>query len=217
MGPFAWLRRTRPASESAARWVVVDVESSGLDPQRDRLLAIAAVGVQWRTGRPCIGVADSYEVLLQQPALGTEPDRANILVHGIGLERQVHGVEPADALRGFIAFVADAPLVAFHAPFDRVLLSRALRATLDLRLTGPWLDLADLAPVVVSGLRARALDDWLAHFDIRVGQRHLAAADAWATAELLQRLWPLAQAQACGPGFEGLARLAASRRWLDRN
>ena len=210
---WPWRRRS---GAGVARWVVVDVESSGLDPQRDRLLAIAALGVQLRAGRPVITPADSFEVLLRQPVLDGEPDRANILVHGIGVGRQRQGIDPAEALRNFTAFVAGAPLIAFHAGFDRVLIHRALHDTLKQRLPGAWLDLADLAPALLPGLPLRSLDDWLAHFGIVVAQRHLAAADTWATAELLQRLWPLARAQGCAPDFEGLARLAAARRWLDR-
>jgi DNA polymerase III subunit epsilon len=82
------------------------------------------------------------------------------------------------------------------------------------RLSNPWLDLADLAPALCPQVKAQALDDWLAHFSIEVAVRHQAAADTWATAELLQRLWPLAQAQGCGLDFEALTRLAGSRRWL---
>lgn len=212
---IGWPRRSRPGT-AATRWVVVDVESSGLDPQHDRLLAIAALGVQVHAGRPVIRPADSFELLLRQPVLAGEPDRANILVHGIGVGRQRLGVDPAVALSEFMAFVADVPLIAFHAGFDRVLINRALRDTLQRRMPNAWLDLADLAPALLPGLPARSLDDWLAHFGIAVSQRHLAVADAWATAELLQRLWPLARAQGCAPDVASLVRLAGARRWLDR-
>ena len=54
---------------------------------------------------------------------------------------------------------------------------------------------------------------WLDAYAIDVGQRHNAAADALATAELLLRL--RAQAGQDGVrGFDGLVRLAAQKRWL---
>lgn len=213
-GLWAALRRWRRPADAPRRWVVLDVESSGLDPQHDRLLAIAALAVRLDGRRLALQPGDSFEVVLRQPAAAAVPDKANILVHGIGVGAQQQGRDPAEALQAFLHFVADAPLLAFHAGFDRVLITRALRDQLGQRLGHPWLDLAELAPALCPQVKASALDDWLAHFSITVAVRHQAAADTWATAELLQRLWPLALAQGCGADFQALARLAASRRWL---
>lgn len=208
-----WLGRA--PDPGAARWLVLDTESSGLDPQRDRLLAIAALAVQPGAGPLALRPGDSFEVVLRQDDLPERPDKANILVHGIGVGAQRAGMDPALALQAFERFADGAPLVGFHAAFDRTLISRHLHALTGRRLRNPWLDLADLAPALCPGHpQAKALDDWLALFRIEVAQRHQAAADAWATAELLQRLWPLAQAQGLGRSFSALARLAASRRWL---
>lgn len=194
------------------RWLVVDVESSGLDPARDRLLAIAAVALHRDGARLALRPADSFEVVLAQPALPA--DKANVLLHGIGVGAQVAGVAPATALEGFTAYVGDAPLVAFHAAFDRRLLERALHAHGG-RLRARWLDLADLAPALQPGTQATALDDWLALHGIEVAERHRAIADAWASAELLQKLWPRARRQGVD-GFHRLQRLARARRWLPR-
>lgn len=215
-----WLRRPRGRSPAPLRWVVLDVESSGLDPRRDRLLAVAAVALRLDAGRPLLRPGDSFEVLVGQvgPAgpAGPAPavDKANILVHGIGVAAQRQGLPVGHALSAFRAFVGDAPLVAFHAGFDRLLIGRHLHHAQGQAMDNPWLDLADLAPALCPSVRAHALDDWLAHFGLAVAVRHQAASDTWATAELLQRLWPLARAQGCAGDFASLARLAASRRWL---
>ena len=212
---IGWLARWRAGPAAApTRWVVLDVESSGLDPQHDRLLAIAALAVQADAGGVRLQPGDSFEVLLRQHDLPAAPDRANILVHGIGVQAQRQGQDPAKALQAFESFVGTAPLVAFHAGFDRVLIERHLKAVLGRRLPNPWLDLADLAPVLCPQVRAQALDEWLAHFGLRVAVRHQAASDTWATAELLQCLWPRLRAQRAGTDFRAVARLAASRRWL---
>ena len=209
-----WQRWRSSRAEPAARWVVLDVESSGLAPRRDRLLAVAAVALRASADRLSLCPADSFEAVLGQPSGDAGPDKANILVHGIGLQAQRQGQAPTEVLAAFRAYVADAPLVAFHAAFDRALIARPWQALLGQPLRNPWLDLADLAPALCPHVKAHALDDWLAHFGIEVAVRHQAAADSWATAELLQRLWPLARAQGCAPGFRALVRLAASRRWL---
>jgi DNA polymerase-3 subunit epsilon len=201
-------RRAAPAG----RWLVLDTESSGLDPARDRLLAVAAVAVRPDGAHLLVQPGDSFEAVLR-PDAAPAVDKANILVHGIGVQAQQQGAPAAAALAALESFVAGAPLLGFHVGFDRALLDRAMRAALGRQLAGPWIDLADLAPVLRPDLRATALDDWLAAFGITVAARHQAAADALATAELLQRLWPLARAQGVHDAA-ALAKLAAARRWI---
>lgn len=214
-----WLTRrgwwpVRPAA-AAHRWVVLDLESSGLDPSRDRLLSIAAVAVHLDGPRLLLQPSDSFEVLLQQPVATDAPDKANILVHGLGVGVQQGGVPPRQALQAFRDFTAQAPVVGYHLAFDQRLLARAeaQQGLPVLRRSG--LDLAELAPALRPGVSGRALDDWLPVFGIRCLGRHQAAADALATAELLMALWPLAcRATGQTPGFRQLQALAAQRRWL---
>lgn len=194
----------------ATRWVVVDCETSGLDPARDRLLAVGAVAVHG--GR--IEIGSAFSVLLRQ---GAPSERVNILVHGIGAEAQRNGRPAAEALREFSAFLVGAMPVAFHAPFDAAVLRRAMAAP-GLQVPRRWLDAAQLAPALfpkagpATGAR-RALDDWLAHFGIAHPARHDALADAYATAQLLLIL--LAEAERQGAGtVEKLRRLERSGRWI---
>ncbi|MGH8620036.1 MAG: 3'-5' exonuclease [Burkholderiales bacterium] len=193
-----------------ARLVVVDVESSGLDPVHDRLLAIGAVALEGGA----LVLAQSFEVVLQQ----TEASSAdNILVHGIGGDAQRAGAPSAAALGAFLDFARRDPLLAFHAPFDRTLIERALRAHLGLRFAATWLDLAWLAPAVCGerGNRESTLDHWLAAFDIENAERHNALADATATAQLA--LAVLARAAARGlTTVEALHGAAEAQHWLGR-
>jgi len=200
----------------ALRWVVVDCESSGLDPERDRLLSIGAVAV--REGR--LAHADAFGAVLRQAQASEVP---NILVHGIGAQAQLGGRDPAEALDEFARYVAGAPLVAFHAPFDRALLGRAMAArdsrdSRDARGAGwkpRWLDLAQLAPALYPqrAKSCKSLDDWLVAFAIGHPARHDAMADAYATAQLMLVL--LAEAERQGIAAAG-ALFAAARehRWL---
>ena len=86
--------------------------------------------------------------------------------------------------------------MAFHAPFDQVLLKRAFRGA-GLKLANRWLDLAALAPALypAEARRRKALDDWLALFGIDNPIRHDALSDAYATALLFQVLLDRARSQ----------------------
>ncbi len=215
-----WLGRGCAVDE--ARWVVLDVESSGLDPHHDRLLAIAAIGVHFdAAGTPRIHPGDSFEVVLRQDDAPPAPDKANILLHGIGVGAQRGGVEAARALQAFEAWAGASPRIAFHAAFDRTLIERArdahaVSARLGPRARHAWLDLEPLAAVLYPDVKARALDEWLAHFRIECAVRHQAAADTLATAELMLTLWPALRRELPAPDFATVAALAAQRRWLQR-
>jgi DNA polymerase-3 subunit epsilon len=211
---MTWFGWRRGAAADDARWVVLDVEASGLDPEHDRLLAIAAVALRRDGARLVIDLADSFEIVLRQPEAGM-PDRPNILLHGIGVGVQRAGVEPAQALAAFQAWAGTAPRLGFHVGFDRALIERDTRVALGRVAARRWIDLEPLAAVTHPAVKARALDDWLAHFGIACLQRHQAMADALATAELLQRLWPRLRAEGATDAA-ALARLAAGARWLGR-
>jgi len=195
----------------ASRWVVLDVETSGLDPARDRLLAIAAVGmrVDWFRQRLDIRLGDSFEVVLRQDQVSS---RENILLHGIGAHSQRNGIEPVAAMQAFVEFVGDAPLLAFHSAFDEALIGRHVRQHLATRLHNPWVDIEHLCAVTHPDVRARSLDEWMAHFGITCPQRHQAAADTLAECELLLRVWPRL-ARECRQ-WRDVERLARQRRWL---
>lgn len=203
----------KAASTGAERWLVLDVESSGLDASSDRLLALAAVALRLDGRRLWIDLADSFEAVLRQPADAGPPDKSNILVHGIGVGAQGGGVDPAQTMSRFEAFAGASPLLGFHAEFDRRLIDRTTQAVIGRKLHNPWLDIADVAAVLRPGLRAGTLDDCLGASGIDCAQRHQASADTLATAELLLHLWPAARAEGVAD-FRGLSRLAERRRWL---
>lgn len=217
----------RAQSPWDVRWVVADVESSGLNPQRDSLIAIGAVAVVG--GQICVG--DSFEMVIKQATPSTE---ANILIHRIGGDAQLNGDDPHTVLHAFAEYVGTSPLVGFHAGFDEAMLTRAYREVLSVTPRREWLDLAALAPAIVpasipSGSRQRdkntppslpfpsptSLDGWLARFEVEIGLRHNAAADAFGTAQLLQALLPFAKNRKLESVADVLEE-ARAQAWLTR-
>lgn len=208
----AYQEATAPGRDAAIdtiRFVVVDVETSGLDPHRDCLLAIGAVGVA--DGQ--VALQDSFEIVLRQERAS---DPENILIHRIDGTTQLGGCAPAEALARFIRFAGKAPLVGFRSEFDRIAIDRAMQPALGAPTANTWLDLAHIAPEIFPehANEARSLDDWTRIFGIENRARHDALADALATAQLLL----VALARAPRRGMRSLGDLAAAsdRRWLAR-
>jgi DNA polymerase III subunit epsilon len=166
-------------SHRRSRYVTVDVETTGLDMRRDRVLSIGAVSVESGT----IDLSHCFEVVLRQPETSS---RDNILVHRIGGQRQLGGEDPSESLMRFLEYVGHCPLVAFRADFDRTMIDRALKETLGTVGQSAWLDLAELLPALYPSNENKTMDEWLASMGIRMLTRHDALADALATAQMLQ-------------------------------
>ena len=203
---FGWVRRQRTPSADE-RWVVLDVETSGTDFSRDRLISIGAVAMR---ANGHVYPADSIEIIYRQSAASA---RANILIHGIGIEAQLRGIEPEHATARFLEYIGVCPLIAFHAPFDRGFIARTVKIHVNQPFDNPWLDLAQLAPILEPKSQMKSLDEWLGHYGITVSARHSAAADAYATALLAALLLPRARAMG-NVSFSDLQALARQARWL---
>lgn len=208
---WPWLRAKRPPIDDR-RWLVVDVETSGLDPHVAQLLAIAGVALDLRGETPRIDIRDSFAVCLRPQTPVT--DKANILLHGIGVQAQSEGWAPADALSAFKVWAGEAPLLGYHSAFDQIMLSRGFEGAGLPVPANPWLDLAPALRELYGTDQHRALDDWLAHFNIPCLARHQAAADALATAQLALMALKRWQHRGQPLSFWPFQRMAEEARWL---
>ncbi|MBK5413777.1 3'-5' exonuclease [Pseudomonas sp. TH31] len=172
------------------RWVVLDLETTGLNLNKDRVLSIGAVVIE----DAAIDFSQQFERTLQCAGMKLAP---SVLIHGLGPSAIAAGSDPAQALIEFMEFVGDSPVLAFHAPFDQHMLGRALKDHLGYKLQHPFLDVADIAPLVCpqANIREAGLDEWIEWFKLKVFERHNASADALATAELALILFSRARQQ----------------------
>lgn len=191
-----------------SRYVVVDVETTGLNLLQDTLISIGAVAVM--DGK--IAMGDSFYVVLKQQMASP---KKNILVHGISSSVQMDGMPPVEALLAFLEYLGKSPLIAFHVTFDETMIKRAMREYLGCSFKHAWLDMAYVMPSLnpTQANKYRALDEWIGHFHIENDARHNALADALVTAQLFQ----VAQSQAAHKGitsFKELMDLEKAQRWV---
>ncbi|CAI8791822.1 MULTISPECIES: PolC-type DNA polymerase III [unclassified Pseudomonas] len=228
MSLFSWLRAATPTltleqqqrlaqlpsaptlddcSLREQRWVVLDLETTGLNLSKDLVLSIGAVVIE----DGAIDFSQQFERTLQRHAHKLGP---SVLLHGLGPSAIAAGSDPVDALLDFMEFVGDSPLLAFHAPFDQHMLGRALKDSLGYRLQHKFLDVADMAPLLCpqAHIREAGLDDWINWFQLQIFERHNASADAMATAELALILFSRARAQQIHSPLELQQRLSQWKR-----
>lgn len=183
---IAWRALEEPDLDTAVtvgRMVVVDVETSGLDVYNDWLIAIGAVEI---VDNRLICGRSFYKVLRQTKVSSDD----NIVIHGISGTVQTEGEDPVDALLSFLEYIGKATLIGYNAPFDDVMIRKALKQHLGIRFKGDWIDLAWLAPSLYGdrSIKPRGLDEWLRQYSIVNPLRHNALADAFVTAQLFMIL-----------------------------
>jgi DNA polymerase-3 subunit epsilon len=191
-----------------ARFVALDLETTGPNMLKDLIISIGAVSVEAHAVRH----DSTFDIVLRQHA-PSEVD--NILVHQIGGQQQMAGVSPVHALMDFVEFLGESVAIAFRAEFDETVLTRELKSVLGLRQQHIFLDLAVLLPSVFPGTRNDTLDDWANHFSIRPIGRHRAIADAYTTAQMM--LFVLERAHRDGLTTVGeLIKMERAQKWLGK-
>lgn len=161
------------------RLIVLDLETTGLNAAKDHVIAIGAVAID----HLCIPLADQFDLVLKRPELDISD---TVLIHGIGPEALTQGHEMEEALIRLLHWMDGDPILAFHAAFDKRFLEKALKTKLGYSREHTWLDVAEILPAFFESTHngAGRLDDWIDQFGLQVSERHQAAADAMATAEL---------------------------------
>jgi DNA polymerase-3 subunit epsilon len=163
------------------RFVVVDLELTGLNPRRDEIVSFGAVPVDG--GR--VLVQDAVYGLVRPS--GSVPSRS-VLVHGIRDPDLVDAPEASVALVELVHAMAGRVLVAHAAEIERAFLRRALRG-LGLRLRGPVIDTRALAQLWLTERdgalsRLTSLDELARGLGLPVHRPHNALGDALTTAQL---------------------------------
>ncbi|HVD65877.1 MAG TPA: exonuclease domain-containing protein [Gaiellaceae bacterium] len=186
----------------AARYVVVDLETTGLRPGRASICEIGAVRLEGLTK------TGTFQTLVD-PGVPLPP----IVISLTGIEdRDLTGAPtPLEAVRRFLDFASGAVLVAHNARFDIGFLDREVELIEGRRLAAPVIDTVGLARRLLAGRVARASLGSLAHFfGTSVRPSHRALPDAEATAEILLCLIGLAQERGARTVAD-LGQLAAPR------
>ncbi|AZT85812.1 3'-5' exonuclease [Marinobacter sp. NP-4(2019)] len=164
---------------SECRLIVLDLETTGLNPGKDQVIAIGAVAISGMV----IRLDDQFDLILRRPELDISE---TVLIHGIGPEALTQGHETEDALLHLLEWMDGDPILAYHTPFDQRFLERTLRQSLAYNRSHTWIDVAELLPAMFPDAKTggRGLDNWADFFNLEVSERHHAAADALVTAEL---------------------------------
>lgn len=164
-------------------FVVLDVETTGLNPKRDHIISLGAVRVSHQTIRPANTLAQVWQSPL---SVGD-----SALVHGITDEQLLDGAAPGDALTEFFQFAQGAQLVAHHATIEQQFLHKACLEYHGNGYRAPFVDTLALEKQLVARRHSVLKNDayqltaCLERHQLPAIKAHQAFEDAFGTAYLL--------------------------------
>ncbi|MFH2116259.1 MAG: 3'-5' exonuclease [Spirochaetota bacterium] len=164
-------------------FVALDFETTGLSPDRDRVVEIGAVKFRMVEGADgwSISTEGEYETLIH-PGRSIPPEVSAI--HGISDLDVSQAPYFKAAADNFLSFLEGTVVVAHNAPFDiGFLLAEARRAGLPEPLN-PAYDTKNLAKTAVPGLPSYSLRNLALSFGIHQKDAHRGADDARVCMEL---------------------------------
>jgi DNA polymerase-3 subunit epsilon len=187
--------------------VVLDTETTGVNPKKDRILSIAAVSIQNNQ----LEVADSFEYFIEND--NQNPD--SIHIHGILPKGKESKVSEENALKSFLEYCGNSIIIGHHIGFDMAILNQISEKLVSDQLRNQTIDTASLSIRIEKNRsdyyftpQDYSLDALTSRYQVQTNDRHTAAGDAYMTAILFLKLLALLQKK----GVDTLGKLMNGMR-----
>ena len=166
-------------------FTVVDVETTGLNPQQHRVIQVAAVRMSF-DGE----VIDTFHSIVR-PECPDEYHHDAEHIHGISSDAVAQGMPLRDAMHKLGQSLTNSVLVAHNAKFDiGFLRAESERVGYELPINSHIDTLALSRRLDTENQHSHRLSDLCERYDISIARAHDAAEDAGATASLLLKMLP---------------------------
>ncbi|HHY09206.1 MAG TPA: type I-E CRISPR-associated endoribonuclease Cas2 [Firmicutes bacterium] len=159
----------RPKITATSPYVVIDVETTGLDPLQDSIIEIAAIKTE----------SESYEEFHR--LIFIERKLPEEIVELTGITDQIlaaEGEEIPKVLDDFSAFISDLPIVGYNLHFDIDFLNNGLRSINREIIKNRKIDLMGLVKKEKMFLKSYKLEDVLLSYGLEKPVAHRALEDA---------------------------------------
>lgn len=166
--------------------VVFDCETTGLDRKRDEILSIGAVIVKGDR----ILTSRTFECFVRPSG---DINHESITIHGIRHCDLDGAVEPEKAIRDFLDFIGNRPLVGYYLEFDVAMVERYVKPLLGIRLPNRKTEVSGLyfdkkIALIPQGNIDLRFDTILATLGLPAMGKHNAVNDAIMTAMIYVKL-----------------------------
>ena len=178
-----------------AGYVVVDTELTGLNEKKDSIVSIGAV----KMNGAIIDLSDTFYRLVNPE---TNLTAESVIIHEITPDEVVEKPDIRTGLAEFLSFCGQNIIVGFCVNIDMEFLNREAKRILGRVIQNPVLDIFPMFEWVRSKKAAQGeeeirmpvhykLYDIAKHYGIEVNGAHNAMIDAFITAQIFQRFFPI--------------------------
>lgn len=167
-----------------ASYTVVDVETTGLHPEWDRVIEIGAMKIQ--NGIP----GERFSSLLRPPfkQWGQYVMPAITKLTGITNEMLEKAPEAATVLKKFVTFLGNDPVVGYNVDFDMAFLQEHFQKLLGRPLANSWVDVLPMVQFLFPHWEHHRLADAVAYYHLTNARAHRALSDVEATWQVFEKV-----------------------------
>lgn len=178
---------TRKTPLRELRFVVLDLETTGLDVKKDRMLSLGAVAIENQQ----IRISERLECFVSQ---ANYTPNESVGIHGITSKTSAGGITEEEVILHLLSFCGQSIIVGHHIGFDLAMINQVTQRLWGKRIKNKAIDTAYLAQRLhpprsfEPAFQAFSLDAVCQQFHIPLEERHTAAGDAFLTAILFLKI-----------------------------
>lgn len=178
--PEFWKRYLAKFETKSNRYVILNTETTGLNPKKDVILSFGALGVV----NDVIRIGDNFEVVILQYKYLHDNGLSNEFL----IESKLSKLAEPQAIESLVDYIGNAVLVGHRIHFDIEMINDVLEKMDCGKLKNEALDIEIMHQKLIDATKASSLDDLIKHYKIPVAERNSASDDAYSIALLFLKL-----------------------------
>ena len=178
--PEFWKLYLAKFETKSNRYVILNTETTGLNPKKDVILSFGAIGVVYDV----IRIGDTFEVVILQYKYLHDNGLSNEFL----IESKLSKLAEPQAIQALVDYIGNAVLVGHRIHFDIEMINDALEKMDCGKLKNEALDVEIMHQKLVDVAKSFSLDDLIKTYKIPQADRNTASDDAYSIALLFLKL-----------------------------
>lgn len=162
------------------RYVILNTETTGLNPKKDVILSFGAIGVV----DDIIRIGDNFEVVILQYKYLHDNGLSNEFL----IESKLSKLAEPQAIQSLVEYIGNAVLVGHRIHFDIEMINDVLEKMECGKLKNEALDIEIMHQKLMDVTKSFSLDDLIKHYKVPQSERNTASDDAYSIALLFLKL-----------------------------